>query len=227
MGHPGEVGTPGLASDLTADRQYARRKIHGVGGIADLIIHDAQTIPILGQAEHGAHKIGPERRINPGRPQDHLTRIGRRHRRLALQLGASVDALGRRRVGLQIGSLLGPIEHIVGGELYDRGPRGGGGGGHGGGSIPVDGEGDVRLAFSLVDIGIGGRIDHHVRPKRVDDRGHGFGAHQIQFGTRGVADDQIGVADGDFAQSLSHLALRADDEQAKAHVEIMPRRSPP
>ena len=53
--------------------------------------------------------------------------------------------------------------------------------GHRTGRIPVDAEGEFPFLFRLVHLGVGGAVDHPVRPVGSDALGHGFWMGEIEF----------------------------------------------
>lgn len=87
--------------------------------IAPLIGDDRDLVAVTGQPQHRLDEVLAEGAVDPGRAQDEVARVGRRHGRFAGELGGAVDAERRGRVGFDIGAVPGAVEDIVGRQVDD------------------------------------------------------------------------------------------------------------
>ena len=104
------------------------------------------------------------------------------HRALTGQFGAPIDPQRGHRIVFDIGGGLAAIEDIVGRNVDQRQTKALRRRRHSPGPGSIDGMGKLRLAFRLVDGGIGGSGNHHICTGCAEGRGNARRFGEIKFG---------------------------------------------
>ncbi len=84
----------------------------------ELVIHDRNTLPRPGQPQHCCNEIAGEVRKNPRYPDNYGTSRNSTHSFLTIKLALSVNAHWARHIRWQVRRRLSPIEHAIGGQVY-------------------------------------------------------------------------------------------------------------
>ena len=107
------------------------------------------------ELEHRAHEVAARPAEQPRRADDPRVLAGRG---LAVQLRPAVDGLRIRRIRLDVRVALAPVEHVVGGEVHERGAELG----RVLRAADVDGRGALRVGLRPVHVRPGRRVQHEV-----------------------------------------------------------------
>src|SRR5690606_1481129 len=87
----------------------------------DLVGHDAELLPLRGQAQHGQQEIGSVQAVYPSRAEDQMVRGGGLDLLFPGELALAVDAQRCRGVVLTPGARASAVEYIVGREMHQAG----------------------------------------------------------------------------------------------------------
>ncbi len=88
--------------EVAGHRQHGVSDVEGRGRAAGLVADDGDLAPLLAQAQHGAHEVAAEGRIDPGGTQDGMVGRRSRHGLLAGELATAIGGYRARRVLLAI-----------------------------------------------------------------------------------------------------------------------------
>ena len=110
-------------------------------------------------------KIRAVRAEEPGGAHDHAVGAALGDQPFAEQFRAPVGASRPGRIVLAVGAIERPVEHVVGRQLQQGRADPVGGFRHMARPLAIDGDGEALLRLRPVDGGIGGGVDHHVRPR--------------------------------------------------------------
>ena len=150
-------------------------QIAGVGGGAYLVEDYAKTVFGLSQFNHCLDKIVAKGGVEPGGADNHRA-VATGHACLfAGELGASIHAVWASRVGLGIWRMLGSVEYVVGGNLYQETLAALDGLCQIGRSLGIEKSTKFLVALCAVNSGVGCTVDDSVYLMFVDKCTDGLG----------------------------------------------------
>ena len=154
----------------------------------------------------------------PFRMEEVLARLrAGAHLRLAFGLRCPVDRQRRNRVVLAIGPGGGAVEDVVARNVDERDPGLGAGPGQPAGACGIDREGQVALAFGVIDGGVGAGIDDRGRAVPGNRSGECFGPREVGIGPAD-ADDPMPPDAAETGECPGDLARPADDQYRRRHA---------
>ena len=153
------------------------REVRRVGGCADLVEDDAQSVALQAQSNHGLDEVVAVGRIEPcGTEYDRVGTVCEECL-LASQFGSSVGGTGCYGVALAAGNPSLAGEDIVGADMNDLGACCGevlyG--------FCIDTQCGRLVLFRLVDIGVGGAVDNQVNGIVAHEGVHRLAAGDVEF----------------------------------------------
>ena len=188
-------------------------------GLAVLVVHHVEGLPLRREAGHGGHEAGPAGAVQPRGAHHPAARAQGGHGPLAGGLGASVGRPRRELGGLGVRRRGVPGEDVVGGDLHQLGADLGARPGQVRGAGGVDRE-RLRLArLGVVHSGPRGGVDDDVLAAHGRPAGLEVGDIQRRAGSRR---DLVPGAGEDGGEVLPEHAGRAGDQPA-AHREVAGR----
>ncbi len=214
VGHVEHPGHPGRGQAADPDGQ-----VGGERRVAPLVVHERQLGPV-GQPQHGLDHVVAVLAAHPRRPHDRRPRGVGRDLVLAAQLGPAVHRLGVGPVPLDVGLVLGAVEHVVRRHVAEPGPDPAAGVGHPPGAQGVDPERGVGVGLAGVDGRVRARVQHHVGPQRRDRLVDGVPVADVERPV-GAGDDLVALGLAVQVEVAAQLAARPRDQHP--HV----RRAPP
>ena len=195
---------------MASHRQDAVGDVGRRRRIAELVGHHTHLALLAGKIEHGADEIAVERAVHPRGAQDDVTGVRRRHRALAVRLGAAVGVDRSDRVAFDVRIALGAVEHVVGRQVDHRDAKRIRARCEQARCSGVDELGELVLRLRLVHIGVGGGADDDIGC----DGGEG-GIDRVRLGEverrASDADDVVCCSHRPFDQRPDYLAVGAGD----------------
>ena len=199
------------ASSFEGDLTKGDREVGGEGGVADLIVDEAEVVAFADEAEHGG---------------DHVVAVFSAYPRGAHGRGAAAEgggfglsgefrsAVGAGRVDavpFAVGTVEGSVEDVVGADLHEVAAVGVDGFGEPSDGEAVDEVGPLLLGFTGVDAGVGSAVDDSVRSGLGDGGVHTGSVGDVEpVATSG--DDLVAGFGADARDVASELSLGAGDE---------------
>ena len=154
----------------------------GRGRGAPLVGDDAEALTLSRKFEHGLGEVGAVGTDDPTGAQDQVARVGFCEGKLAVALGAAVDALRVGRIGFAVGAVLDAVEDVIGGVMHDQradlrrffteNARCDG----------VDRGSTSLITLGLVNGGVGSRVDDDIGAHRSHQLANGLRIRQIAVG---------------------------------------------
>ena len=189
--------------------EQRRGEVEGEGRVAALVRDDRDLVTRLVEGKHRADEIRPVRAEEPRGADDDAVGAAFGDQPFAEQFGAPVGAFRPGRIVLTVRAIERAVEHVVGGQLQQRRADTGGGFRHVAGPLAVDGDGEALLRLGLVDGGVGGGVDHDVRPRRLEPRKNRPAI--LEQEDAAAKQDDLELATGPLDERGGHLTHRPGD----------------
>jgi hypothetical protein len=196
--------------------------VGGPGGLAALIVDDADRARRACAAEHRGDEAIPLGAVQPGRPH-HIAGAGQRgeHGALAGQLGPAIGGARRGRVIFPVRLPGRAVEDVVGRHLDQGDAPVGARAGEQGDCLAIDLDRGLLLCLGLVHGRPGGAVHHDVRLVAVQGGIDRRRVGDVQLGP-GQRDELLAVLSGQQrCQVLAEHPGRAGDEPA-GHRTLVP-----
>lgn len=200
------------------DRPDRLRQIIGIGRRAGLIEYDLQLRFGRCQAEHRLDEVPPEFGVEPRRTQNDMLAARSENMLFPFEFGPSVDAGGCSLLLFPAGRIVGIAAEDIVRRDVDQQPVHLL---HGAGQIPgcfgIQHPAEDFVALRLVDIRIGGAVDHAVDALLPDDTTDRLQIGDIQDGCR----KPFGL--DDIRKEKFVIRIPADDTHLTSQLSVGPR----
>ena len=192
-------------------------QVGGTGGGTYLVGHDGQLLALVPQPQHGLDKVVAVGRVEPGGAEYDALGAIPGEQLFPFEFGRAVDRL---RVGLHrlgVGAVAVPVEYVVGRDVYHAGPAGSGRPGQVAHGLGVDAAAQLHVLLGLVDLGIGGAVDHIVYRSLGQRPAHRLGVADVELGHVGKPALKAAVVGQEVAHLVAQLSVGAGNQYLFGH----------
>lgn len=203
----GEVVDARVPFGCLDNGEDSRREVSRVGGRADLVEDDTQSVALQAQANHSLHEVVAVGRIEPcGAEYDRVGAM-REQSLFACQFGATVGSARRNGVALAAGNPALTGEDVVGADVDDLGTCRGKVL-HG---VGIDEQRGRFVLLRLVHVGVGGAVDNQVNSMVAHKGMHRLAVGDVKFRHVGEEIGMVAVACRERAHLRAELSVGACD----------------